>query len=109
MNLNPKFLILSLAAFGLILSTLSAAPVRVLYFTKSSGYEHSVVKIENGQPSYSERILSKLGEANGFRFTFSKDGSKFSPEYFAGFDVIMFYTSGDLLSVGTDKNPAFTA
>jgi len=87
---------------------MDAAPVRVLYFTKSSGYEHSVVKIENGQPSYSERVLSKLAPANDFQFTFSKDGSKFSPEYFAQFDVIMFYTSGDLLTAGTDRQPAVT-
>ena len=32
----------------------------------------------------------------------------FSPEYLAGFDVVIFYTTGDLLSVGTDGYPAMT-
>lgn len=107
MNLNPKSLLIGLAL--MTISTLSAAPVRVLYFTKSSGYEHSAIKHVEGKPSYSENVLTKLAGAHSFEFTFSKDGSKFSSEYLAQFDVIMFYTSGDLLSVGTDGNPAMTA
>lgn len=109
MKLNPKLLSLGGAVLGLAVATLNAAPLRVLYFTKSAGFEHSVIKQADGQPSYSGRVLAKLGAANDIEFTFSKDGSKFSPEYFAGFDVIMFYTSGDLLSVGTDGQPAVTA
>lgn len=108
MNFIPKFLIVALAVLGLTAS-LGAAPIRVLYFSKSSGFEHSVVKRVDGQPSYSENVLSKLAAAHELEFTFSKDGSKFTPEYLAQFDVIMFYTSGDLLSVGTDKQPALTA
>ena len=41
-------------------------------------------------------------------FVFSKDGSKFSPEYLAQFDTVMFYTTGDLCSPGTDKQPPMT-
>lgn len=94
---------------GVAALSLNAAPLRVLYFTKSSGYEHSVIKWENGQPSYSERVLTKLGAKEGIEFTFSKDGSRFSPEYLRQFDAVVFYTSGDLTSVGTDGNPAMTA
>lgn len=107
MNPQLKLMVLGLL-FGLCLN-LSAAPVRVLYFTKSSGFEHSVIKHVDGKPSYSENILSRLAEKNDFVFTFSKDGSLFSPEYLAKFDVIMFYTTGDLTSVGTDGQPAMTA
>ena len=82
--------------------------MRVLYFTKSSGYEHSVIKEENGQPSHSGRILTDLCDANGIALTLSKDGSLFSPEYFAGFDAVVFYTSGYLLKTGTDGNPPMT-
>lgn len=94
---------------SLCFSTMSAAPLRVLYFTKSAGYEHSVVKHVDGKPSYSENILTALAAKHDLALTFSKDGSLFSPEYLAQFDVIMFYTSGDLLSVGTDGQPAMTA
>jgi len=86
----------------------SAAPLRVLYFTKSSGFEHSVVKHENGQPSYSEKVLTALGAQQGIVFTFSKDGSQFTKAYLAQFDVLLFYTSGDLCSTGTDGQPGIT-
>lgn len=108
MNVYPRLVSLGVAVLGFAAVSLSAAPLRVLYFTKSSGFEHSVIKHENGQPSYSEGVLSKLAPAHELEFTFSKDGSKFSPEYLAQFDVVLFYTSGDLLSVGTDKHPAMT-
>ena len=92
----------------MIASATRAAPLRVLYFTKSSGFEHSVIKHGSDGPSYSEKILARLGEKHDIAFTFTKDGSLFTPEYLEGFDVLLFYTSGDLLTVGTDGTPAMT-
>jgi uncharacterized protein len=87
-----------------------SAPVkRVLFFTKSSGFEHSVIKWVDGQPSFAEKILAKIGPVHGLEFVPSKDGSLFTKEYLAGFDAFVFYTSGDLLSVGNDGHPAMTA
>jgi type 1 glutamine amidotransferase len=88
--------------------TAMAAPKKILFFTKSSGFEHSVISWKNGQPSFAEKILLELGKKNGWEFTFSKDGSKFSPEYLAQFDAVFFYTTGDLCSEGTDKQPPMT-
>jgi type 1 glutamine amidotransferase len=82
--------------------------MRVLYFTKSAGYEHAVVHKDGGAPSYSERVLQGIGAARDIDFAFSKDGSLFTPTYLAGFDAVMFYTSGDLLSVGEDGAPPLT-
>lgn len=105
----PSLKILSILALtSSLLMTAAAAPLRVLYFTKSSGYEHSVIKWADGQPSYSEKILTTLAAKHDFSVTSSKDGSQFSAEYLAGFDVVIFYTSGHLLSVGTDGHPAMT-
>jgi type 1 glutamine amidotransferase len=90
-------------------SAASDAPVKkVLFFTKSAGWEHSVIKRENGKPSWAENILSEQGPKHHIEFTFSKDGSLFTPEYLAGFDAIMFYTTGDLTVKGNDGNPAMT-
>jgi type 1 glutamine amidotransferase len=108
MNLPRCLLPLGLGLLGLSFLTAGAAPLRVLYFTKSAGYEHSAIKRTDGQPSYSEKVLTVLGKAHDIDFTFSKDGSLFSPEYLAKFDVIMFYTTGDLTSVGTDGQPAMS-
>jgi uncharacterized protein len=108
----PLKRLLVLALAGACLTSLAAAATatkRVLYFTKSSGFEHSVIKWgPDGERSHSEKILLQLGPKHGIEFVFSKDGSLFTPEYLAGFDAYVFYTSGDLLSVGTDGHPAMT-
>lgn len=99
-----------LLVFALASTALAADPLKVLYFTKSSGWEHDVVKWgADGEPSYSEKTLLALGAKEGFAFTFSKDGSLFSADYLEGFDVVFFYTSGNLQNVGTDGHPAMTA
>jgi type 1 glutamine amidotransferase len=85
--------------------SLSAAPMRVLYFTKSSGFEHSVIQQDNGKPSVSEKVLTAVAAKNDMVITVSKDGSLFTPEYLKQFDVLLFYTSGDLTSNGTDRYP----
>jgi uncharacterized protein len=89
-------------------STASAKPKKILFFSKSSGYEHSVIKWKNGQPSHVEKVLLELGQKNGWEFVFSKDGSKFNKEYLAQFDAVFFYTSGNLFETGNDKHPAMT-
>ncbi len=81
---------------------------KLLFFTKSSGFEHDVISYKKGQPSYAEKIFQELGQKNSWEFEFSKDGSKFSPEYLASFDAVIFYTTGDLTSEGTDKQPPMT-
>lgn len=82
---------------------------KILYFTKSSGFEHSVITWKNGQPSYSAKVLQQLGDQHGWEIVESKDGSKFSKDYLAQFDAVFFYTSGDLCSAGTDKQPPMSA
>ena len=94
---------------AVIAAAVFAAPVparhRILFFTKSSGFEHSVITWKNGKPSWAEKVLLELGERNGWEFEFSKDGSKFSKDYLAQFDAVFFYTTGDLCSPGTDGQP----
>ena len=89
-------------------SGLHAAPHRVLFFSKSSNFEHSVIKRHAGQPSWVERVLAREGPPRDLEFVFSKDGSLFTPAYLAQFDAFIFYTSGDLLAAGKDGNPPMT-
>ena len=99
-----------LLALGLASSlSLPAEPThKLLFFTKSSGFEHDVISWKKGQPSFAEKIFSELGTKHPWQFEFSKDGSKFSPKYLAGFDAVIFYTTGDLTSPGTDQQPPMT-
>ena len=53
-------------------------------------------------------MLLELGEKNRWEFVFSKDGSKFSKEYLARFDCVVFYTTGNLCATGTDGQPPMT-
>jgi type 1 glutamine amidotransferase len=89
---------------------------KVLFFSKSSGFEHDAIKLamKDGRPGYAFAVLRDLGAKNNIEFTFSKDGSLFTPEYLAQFDAFFFYTTGDLtLAKNNEKdgdgNPPMTA
>ena len=95
-----RLLLISFVAFGSALPVAhAAAPAKkkVLFFSKSSAFEHDAIKtLDNPKFGYAFRVLKELGEKNDIEFTFSKDGSLFSKEYLAKFDAIFFYTTGDL-------------
>ncbi len=100
------------AALGLGLATPLFAQARkrkILFFSKSAGFEHSVIKRKDGELSFAEKILQELGPKHGLEFTFSKDGTLFTPSSLAQFDAFFFYTTGDLTVAGTDKNPPMSA
>jgi uncharacterized protein len=84
---------------------LTAAAITVLFFTKSSGHEHTVIKETDGQPSFAMNLLRPMGAAHGFEVTTTKDGAVFTKENLAKYDVFLFYTTGDLNDLGRDKNP----
>jgi type 1 glutamine amidotransferase len=83
-------------------------PKQILYFTKSSGFQHSVVKRPEGELAFSEKILTEIGKKHGFDVTCSKDGTIFDGAH-EKYDAYVFYTSGDLTTVGAeDKAPAMS-
>jgi type 1 glutamine amidotransferase len=75
---------------------------RVLYFTRSAGYVHSVVNRHGEKLAYSERILAELGAKHGFEVVCSQD-----PKVFDGdldqYDVVAFFTSGNPISEPAKK------
>lgn len=80
----------------------------VLVFTKSSGFEHTVVKATGDQPSIVEHAVTVLGERHGFKVSASKDGRIFDSKDFRKHAAVLFFTTGDLTTPGTDKNPPMT-
>ena len=114
MNRREMLLRTGAAALGLGLagcssmSTAGSKPKKVLFFSKSSGYEHSTIHRNNGEPSFAEKLLAETGPKHGIEFTFSKDGSLFTPQYLAQFDAFYFHTTGWLTQAGGDKNPPMT-
>ncbi|UCG58517.1 MAG: ThuA domain-containing protein [Phycisphaerales bacterium] len=108
-----------LGATGVAILAASAFPLRwvaaeekkkqkVLYFSRSAGFEHDAVKIKDGQPSISDRILTELGKRHGFQVVCTKDGRVFDGDL-EQYDAIAFYTSGDLTKPNKAKTPPMSA
>ncbi|MDG3002187.1 ThuA domain-containing protein [Paludisphaera mucosa] len=85
------------------------APKKVLYFTKSSGFPHSVVTRKGDALAHSEKILTEIGKEHGFDVVASKDGRLFEPDKIGEWDGFVFCTTGDLTTPGTDKTPPLSA
>src|SRR4051812_12187811 len=76
---------LALSPFANGLAQSEAGPrKKVLFFTKSSGFQHSVITRPAQDPNklaFAEQILTDFGAKNGFDVTCSKDGTIFgAPE-----------------------------
>lgn len=95
-------LALSAVCLGLLCSPVSqpasaaGAKKRLLFFHRSAGFEHSVVKVKDGKPCHVEAVMRPLVEAAGYELISTKDGSLFTADMIAKTDVFVFYTTGDL-------------
>ena len=76
---------------------------KVLYFTRSAGYEHSAVARQGDELSHSEKVLIELGQKEGFEVVCTKDGRVFDGDL-DQYDVIAFYTCGDLTRPEPKRN-----
>jgi type 1 glutamine amidotransferase len=87
---------LGLSAFPLrrVIAGQSKKP-KILYFTRSVGFEHSPVASREGGPSFSDKVMTEAGQREGVDVVSTKDGRVFD-EPLDQYDVIAFYTCGDL-------------
>jgi type 1 glutamine amidotransferase len=101
----------ALTGAGLALSNrlLAAKEKSVLVFTKSSGWEHDVVKRINGRPSIVDDAVTEIGNKQGFKVGVTKDGRIFENKEFHNYAAVVFFTTGDLTTLGTDGKPPMTA
>jgi type 1 glutamine amidotransferase len=98
------------AGAGLLLSRSAGAAKNksVLLFTKSSGFEHAVIKVTDGKPSIVENAVREMAAKYNFDLTASKDGRIFDSKEFHDYAAVIFFTTGVLTEEGTDKNPPMT-
>lgn len=96
--------VLTLTAVVLLtVATAQAEATRVLYLNKSAGFQHSVVAHTKGvDTSHSETIMKEITDAMGAELTSTKDASLINAENLKNYDVVIFYTTGDLTEPGTD-------
>jgi type 1 glutamine amidotransferase len=73
-------------------------PKRILLVTQSAGFKHSTVSRKAHELSHTERTMQELGVRSGdFRVDCTQDAAKdFTPELLANYDVVAFFTTGDL-------------
>ncbi len=100
----------ALAGAGLALSNrlLAATSKSILVFTKSSGFEHEVVKRIGGKPSIVDDTVNELGNKHGYKVSVTKDGRIFESKEFHSYTAVVFFTTGDLTMLGTDGRPPMT-
>jgi type 1 glutamine amidotransferase len=96
------------AILALPIAARAAGKKSVLIFTKSSGWEHDVVKTPGGKPSVLEQAVSALGGQHDFDVTATKDGRVFDSSDFKKHSAVLFFTTGVLTTAGTDGNPAMS-
>lgn len=77
---------------------------KLLFFTKSAGFEHPACRREGEALSHVERVMTELAAQHGFEVVCTKDGRIFDSDLDA-FDAFFFYTTGDLTQAGTDRHP----
>jgi len=97
------FSIVGLALGSLALATTLWAedapkkPARMLMVTQSAGFKHGSVTRKEGQLAPAERAMTELGIAsNLFRVDTTQDVSTLTKEQLDNYDLVMFYTTGDL-------------
>lgn len=98
------------AGLAITKNIFAAPPKSLLVFTKSSGWEHDVVKLVDGKPSSSvmDKAILAMGAKHGFEVVCSKDGRIFDSAEFDKFGGCAFFTTGNLTEPGTDKQPPMT-
>ena len=64
---------------------------KVLFFTKSSGFQHSVINVTRRDSlGLAERTLIEIGKEHGFEVVASKDGRLFEPDKIGQWDAFVF-------------------
>jgi len=107
--LLPAVLTLLVAAAGWSGEAAVKPNKKILYFTKSCGFEHSPVKRTDDQPAYSEKILVELGKKASYEIVCSKDGTLLNPDKIGQWDGFVFYATGDLTKPSkSDPAPPMT-
>ena len=96
-------------AMGSSLRAADEKPLKLLFYTKSSAFEHSIIAQKDGKLGYAQQILTDLAKPKGFDIICSKDGGLFTAEKLAEFDGFIFCTQGDLSVPGLDKQPPMSA
>ena len=96
--MKRHYLFLAALIASLALPSFCLAQARMLFVTQSQGFKHGSVTRKPDQLSPAELAMTKLGVETGlFRVDVTQDCEKdFTKEKLKNYDIVMFYTTGDL-------------
>jgi hypothetical protein len=77
----------------------------VLFLSKSSGFEHSVIKWDDQKHNHVGNVLEPLTKGLGMTLESTKDASLINADNLKKYKLVIFYTTGDLTQSGSDKTP----
>lgn len=80
-------------------------PKNVLFLLTSEGFVHSPTEAKDGEPPLAEKILRPILEKMGATLTATHDASTINAENLKNYDLVMFYTQGDLTRPNMTNTP----
>jgi hypothetical protein len=96
-------LVAALSAAPLLSVQCPERPLRIFFLSKSSGFEHPVIRpAADGGPSVVEAVLRDIATELGAELTSTKNAALIDPIILRDYDVLIFFTTGDLRQSGTD-------
>ena len=104
--MRHAWIILAFFSVG-TLSTAEEA-TRVLFLSKSSTFIHSTIQRVDGQPSHLDALFERLAVEHGFEIESTKDAGRVNAQTLKDFDIVFFYTTGDLTKSGTGDGGIFS-
>ena len=81
---------------------------RVLFLSKSQGFEHSTIKRDGDRLGHTQSVMTEVFARHGISMVCTKDGSTITAENLKNFDTVMFYTSGDPRQESKDGGDAMS-
>lgn len=100
--------VIVLAAVAAPMAMAQDSPPRILFLSKSEAFEHGPVAQKGGKPSVADIALGELAKENESPFTTTKDASAINAANLKNFDLVIFYTQGDLTKPSKDGGAAMS-
>ena len=106
----PSLSLVLVAVLGVLpVSSAEDGDVQVLLLSKSQAFQHQPIAEKDGMASQVETILRERMAKHGMTLTATKDAGSINAENLKTYQLVIFYTQGDLRQVGLDKHPAMGA
>ena len=90
----------------LVLAVPAAHGQNLLFLNKSQGFEHSPIKLLEDGTTHAGKVMQELCNLYGVSLTETKNGSVINAENLKNYDLVIFYTSGDLTKPSNDGGDA---